>query len=1613
MCSIPGLPTPGSEVTVNIKRLKVSPKYDFLELWVNIGINRNHVYDQMKEQIQCPKRKFYGPEGKPGDLCLVCVCEKWHRARIVSIQTCDTYKVFLIDQGQHNISSWDALAWGQSDSFFLPPELEYCILANVLPLKENWSKEATNFLESLPGQTLNGVVQHVLMPDRTILLDIPFVSRRLYRLGVMRKIPVDVFKEVVIECFTMPKENGPIDVCSMTRCQSLNVQFDENYFYPELLCGINETVNVTEVTDPHNIFCNLHIFSKALKTLSEVLQHFYKEYSDSRGEQPQTCGKPCAAKGNNGKWYRSLLKQNINTDDELVEVVLVDTGKTELVPVGNIRCIGGEFLRMPVVTYCFSLLGLDDDGTRWTASQNENLKSLLLNKIFVATIEKDVLDRYSVILYAENAKCMNNYFIEKLKQFPTAQDELQQPDAQIELSSEEQNVHFQELVNLKVTNFQVQGLPNTENGQYVVNAKTIRSGGPGDVTTRYDQHLAQSFHDEKVFSVGSTVDVSVSHVEGPQKFWCQRRKDRETLQQLMEDLQKHYTSVHALPIDKMIFVARNPDDGMWYRSRIVPSCHSPEVAVQFVDFGGMQRVALGEVCAIDPAFLKLEAQAFQCRLVNPKADTSWTDSVTDKFQTFLADGDSQHTGFKCTVTDLTFDEEGQAVNVVDLETLSQSACSLLSLVPKDMYDYSTYNIEVGTKEKVWITSSETVHHFFCQLNRNSHLFDKMKADVQQIVGMPQCSGDIIKLYTLCLVQYVDNEWCRGKVVQTSPELKVHFVDYGDTRTVNLSDLQPLPADAIMAKSVPILAIPLGLFGVPSNVPREVNQWFSNHVTGTTFTISVVAKGDGGKLMVELFNGLLNVNVIVREKVAHTKKAKISQDPRANSKDGSNTATTPDESFLNEELPYLLKTKDQKANRTHALDEQEMKKTQDTNLASLTVCEHEKAVNNQECKEHLNSSLEDFTEKPKDIHYDIGEMSPPEQTFTYHTPIITHHMPAEMYASCIGGPSYFWCQLAQTEKLNKVCRLTQSVGETLQDTDVPKTMNPGSPCLALFSDDSQWYRAEVLWRAESTVGIVFVDFGNESQVDIKDLRCLPKSLMEHPPQAFLCSLDGFNESKGSWDDQVYDDFYTVLIDKPLMVTVHSVEQNLVISLQKHSVNLQCAGTDVNKAMQKYWRPICSPPEIEKIKKASSSQHSDPKTESNMPHLEINAEKFSYKSPNIPLNKSMVAYASCIEEPHFFWCQFTDMGNLNRVLKLAQEVGRAEPDPLSSDSLGPGCPCLALFTTDNQWYRALITSREENKVHVVFIDYGNESDVDVKNVRLLSQILQEYTPQAFLCSLSQFDPSKGFWDESAYDDFYNILVDKPISVIVSDTREHPDITLPQHVVELECEGVSINTAMQKYWRPTTQEHGTTPLMEASTHYVGNANVFMYKKPNICKNKADVYASCVVDPNYFWCQFTDKDALEQVCSLAKEADRSEQDVNCLENLIPATPCLAFYSVDHQWHRAQIICTEERRAHVVFIDYGMDSIVDIKDIRPLPSSLLELTPQAFLCCLSSPRCCWDVGACEEFISLIIDKPLQVSVFHVEDHLKVALPQHAVEIVCDGVHVNQIMKKYCKNNTV
>lgn len=724
------------------------------------------------------------------------------------------------------------------------------------------------------------------------------------------------------------------------------------------------------------------------------------------------------------------------------------------------------------------------------------------------------------------------------------------------------------------------------------------------------------------------------------------------------------------------------------------------------------------------------------------------------------------TGLNC-VGKAATSEDGLELNMVEIQSGSASlpkhlaeSCKLSETekqippeVPADGYNYSTYNIKVGGEEKVLVTFCESVDHFHCQLYRNVHILDKIWKSIAKLSDKAQYSTHSLGPNLICLAKYTDNQWYRGLIVERSPNLKVHFVDYGDTLAVLDSDICPFPPEANNARSAPVQAVPLGLFNVPADLPQEVNDWFAVHAVGNTFTILVVAKGKKGKLLVELFDGSLNVNALIREKV---------------------TKMT---------FPKMTAVVSKTANQLSA---------------------SKKTVPNEDCslRELTRSSV--LKNRGQEVHNNNTQQMEQIKVYVYKWLHIIPNTTLDVYASSIAGPDYFWSQNENTEHLNRISSIAKEAAKT-QEMIPPELIKPGIPCLALFSDDNQWYRAQVTEEGDKKVHVLFVDYGNESDVEKKDVRYLPKNLLEMAPQAFLCRLDGF-ESSGSWDETVYDEFYNIIVDKPLKVTVVAMENYSENSVPQHAVTMECDKIVVNKVIEKYWKSLSAE---ECGDGGAQTKTSNKEFQTGNKHIldpsKGTRSRSMYKQPEVFRSETEMVYASCIAEPKFFWCQFGRTEELCEVSQLAQEAGNTEQDMTFLQSLGPGSHCLALFPDDNLWYRALVVQKDNKTLHVLFVDYGNESDVDVLDTRPLPQNFLDKAPQAFLCHLFGFDESKGSWDDQAYDFFYNLLIDKPLKLKALSVGIHSEIPVPQYSVEIECDGVSINASMQHHWKPFSEGCG----------------------------------------------------------------------------------------------------------------------------------------------------------------------------------------------------------------
>ncbi|KAM3870119.1 tudor domain-containing 6-like [Diretmus argenteus] len=1423
MSSIPGLPTPGSDVQILITRVNSSPLCVLVELWGNFSQGKKAEYQYLAQDIQSPGEIFHEFEGNAGDQCLVQMDNIWYRCRIVSRHG-SNYSVFLIDKAwMRSGCSASMLAWGKKEHFLLPPEVEFCVLANVVPLSHgnSWSHTAMEFLKTLPGKSVKAYVQEILVPQRTFLLHIPCISKLMYEMGFAKKLSAEMFKDFVLQSLWSPSE-----AVVSTETQEMPVRNEpegpaeqmhkQPFMYPVLPTGTMETVIVTEVTNPQRVFCQLRIFSQELKKLSEQLTQHYEGRLATCNIGPDMLGFPCAARGSDGSWYRCVLQQVFPTN-KVVEVLNVDYGMKHFVTVDNVRPLAAEFFRMPVVTYICSLHGITDKGVGWTAAQIDYLRSLLLGKTVIAKFEYQSLwGVHYVTLYGHGNTNLNNLFSSKERGLLECEKSPGDVSKLMCMSAFAEKDEAQKQSKTKMT-MQPAVIPAAQNLS-ATPSEGLRSTGSGisfptQNSSNESRTAAFMVH---MFPIGNALEVNVSCIESPNDFWCQLVRNAGHLKLLMQDMQTYYARSQFHPFVETACVARHPDNGMWYRAHVI-NRQTPHADVLFVDYGETKTVSLYDLRRICPAFLNLKGQAFRCSLYNPADPTSttndWDEEALAQFEDFVNTAASNHVILKCTIYAIRCNEQKVLFNIVDLETPFESVRTRMVALAKSVppkkaseshshfngsYCYSTHNIKTGTEEMVTVTCVNGVNQFFCQLERNADVVEDLTMKLSTLCHQLKNAKPPTKCGTVCFAKYTDGQWYRGgikAIKATQPSVLVHFVDYGDTLEVDKSDLLPVPREASDIMSVPVQAVECSLSDFPASVPREVNSWFESNAIEHKFRALVVAKEPCGKLLVELYNGKTQLNSTIKKEFQiemQRQEQVVYRDPKPTSK---------------------------------SFDKESQKK------GDLPSEPEIKAL-----------------PKPADL---------PSKS-------LTSGMEADVLVSHCNSPLSFYVQFVREEEdLFSIVEKLNDGQSTRKTIDI-KDVHPGDLVQAEFPEDSSWYRAVVREIHGNTMALVeFVDFGNTAMISISKMCRLSKPLLKFPTYSTHCML---SEAAALGKEVVLDPEVVSTFKKDIgngdkELTCRFIRQSgsvWEVSLEDSGMKVVCkvptrGPTAFSEIISEKLQQVKEKPD----QSATSSQ------------MLPNKSTLCHLKPDFVEGQQLEAYVTAISGAQTFWCQFANSEELDKLTLMVSEVGNAaQHKPVDATSLSHGSPCIALYADDELWYRAQVISKNGDVLSIFFVDYGDRAQVNVRDVREMPPELIETPPQAFLCELEGFNASHGSWDDGAVDALSDLITDKLLQLtVLRVTRGESHIKC---FVQVECEGQVINETMKAHWKCFTK-FGMLRVAEylpaASACFVCSSAVKCWCKARILKKLRD--STLVVLDDYDTQMIVNPDSVFETSSDPEQCD------------------------------------------------------------------------------------------------------------------------------------------------
>ncbi|XP_044301076.1 tudor domain-containing protein 6 [Varanus komodoensis] len=1167
-----------------------------------------------------------------------------------------------------------------------------------------------------------------------------------------------------------------------------------------LKAGECHTAEVSFLQDPSEFWVHLLEHCQPLCHLKQKLSDFYSKNKKLEGIlRKLKPGSLCCVILKENSYHRAVVTK---VQGKSIEVYLVDQGNTEIVDLYQVKELLPQFRELPAVALRCTL-AIPSPNQSWSSDAVDYFRKAVLNKEVVIKVLGMQRDTYTVELFDHSLVGEKN--VGKIM----SQD----------MYAEDHEDQVLETLQ-KITD---KPLGKGPEGAVKEDSSTI----PNSLSCNMQNYseIRPGFSCNEQLNVGSTVEVIVSYIENPSLFWCQLAKSSQDLKVLMTKIQDyciHSAEPHDWP--NPVCLAKFSEDEKWYRALIINKVNATEVEVAYVDYGNKECVSLENICAAKTEFLYLEAQAFRCSLYNliqPKGQNPfvWDEKATEAFFEFV--NSASRLELKCTIFALATLNKTHLVNIVDLITPFESVCHFLTrkglarpvqpqkpLIPSVhllSYYYSTHDIKIGSEEVVYVTHVNDPCLFYCQLARSENVLVQLASNIDKLNKMGHSLKTSRAPGNLYLAKYTDGCWYRAIVTSAKTTKEVFFVDFGNTQLFRDEDLIVVPSDAYELLLLPMQAIKCSLSDI-ADVQKDAAVWFEKAVLDKQLKALIVAKEPDGKLIIELYDGKMQINAKLRQGLGLQCGIGVVENEtsfsrrRATGKNWPLTGIIKSESKRRsaQNLEILGSSTDSGVHR------QEIQLQQERKMAKFPgTAEEFNRNDSEESKKASNCACSLMQEKiPENKSRNLTEAnaySSLKKLCGLPQKSIYPGLKTMVYVSHINNPSDFYVQLVEDEPL------LDSISEKLNNPTTVENLKGqsvhiGDLLCADFSEDGLRYRAVV--NKESTddfLSVQYIDYGNTSVVNICKTCRLLEDCLSFPVMSIHCTLHGIKITE--WTQEAVQYFFQMTSEVQMNSEfVVETEGKWAILLFGKNGNVT---VDLANRYPVYKKSILVETTDKIDCKADltnlcENHLSEYSNASSIP----DAKSFVWKIPNI--GETVKTLSVTVKSPESFWCRLFDadvIHSIERKLEEVQDLSR-----ISLENIAHGYSCLAKNNEDDTFYRAVVRNIKGNTLSVIDVDYGTEAFVSTKMIRQISDELLSIPPQAFLCSLFGFNSAEGSWTEGISKIFGDILADSPLDITVIDKQNYGPLEIPLFSVKVECQNICLNEQMKPFWKHNVENPGS---------------------------------------------------------------------------------------------------------------------------------------------------------------------------------------------------------------
>ncbi|CAL1676055.1 unnamed protein product [Lasius platythorax] len=468
-------------------------------------------------------------------------------------------------------------------------------------------------------------------------------------------------------------------------------------------------------------------------------------------------------------------------------------------------------------------------------------------------------------------------------------------------------------------------------------------------------------------------------------------------------------------------------------------------------------------------------------------------------------------------------------------------------------------------------------------------------------------------------------------------------------------------------------------------------------------------------------------------------------------------------------------------------------------------------------------------------------------------------------SHVDSPSQFWLQrVDEITSLNE--KQEQLQLEVSNFSTIDGIPEEGTLCVATYSIDDLWYRAEVLDADEDIITVRFIDYGNTDIIDNKadNIRQIPDAWRSLERFALKCRLDIIPVDTEDWSKSTCERF------ENLVTSTETLQALIIADTVSKRVELFINDKSVSETLVEEKHAIIINTEQEPVDEIVD--------------LELDPHS---------------AFVCHVNSPSEFWVQ--EEKSVADLEVMADRFIVADMFP-KIDDMKEGLLCVAKYPEDEQWYRARVISHDNNgDTQVIYIDYGN-SAVSTE-IRAIPEDLASISPLSRKCCL-QLPPQIKEWSEQAHEEFVRLAADGA-TIFLLDVLKDQETSL----VKLTLDGQNVADILASM----CEQH--LPVIEERLPPLGEEN-----SPN-------VVVSHINSLNEFWIQAESSiNELEVMSDRLRDAES----FLALNNLDIGTICAARYPEDGYWYRAKIIGRCETGTEVLYMDYGNSAVTEELRILP-----------------------------------------------------------------------------------